>query len=95
MIKRYELSNDGCEIKGLTSYGQFRREYRENIIKGIDGKGFAESYTIFNINNSTIILENQEDNPKSELTIGLNEKLINKTIKQIKSKGFELEEITR
>ncbi|MFA5953585.1 MAG: hypothetical protein WC812_03255 [Candidatus Pacearchaeota archaeon] len=84
-IKKYQFNN--------YAYGTFCSEFRENIVEKREfDKGFY-NYSIFNINNTTVTLMKMGTNSKKVLTIGLNEKEIDKTIKLIKSKGFQLEEI--
>lgn len=87
MIKNYKLSG--------YSYEQFCGSFKENIIERRNfDKGFY-NYCVFNINNTTLTLMQEGTSSEKKLTIGLDEELINKTINEIKSKGFKLEEITK
>lgn len=87
MINKYEFSN--------YTYDDFLDSFKENLIeKKIFNEGFY-NYSVFNINNSTVTLMKTGINSKKDLIIGVNEKDINETIKLIKSKGFNLEEIIK
>jgi len=87
VTKKYNFSN--------YTYQTFCYEFKENLIeeKKFDG-GFCK-YSTFNINKNCVILMQMGNSSNKTLTIGLDEKLINETIEEIKSKGFALEEITK
>lgn len=104
--KKYEIRE---KPQNIEPYEKFCEEYKDNHIETQEfdrwernfelnnGRDTSVSYkySIFNVNNSTLLLVRGVYNGFSfnELTIASDEKPIKKTIEEIESKGFSLEEI--
>jgi len=104
--KKYEISEKPLNIE---PHEKFCEKYEKNHIETQEFNRKEENfeynngrdtlvkykYSIFNINNNTVLLVEGLYNGFSfnELTIAPDEKSINKTIEEIESKGFSLEEI--
>ena len=100
MIKKFQLWNED-ENNKIFAYDRFYNEYSKYLIEG--NKSLTEKFlsddlcefyqSIFNLNGTAISLKYDRDHFDTFLTIGTDAKLINKTIKEIKSNKFKLEEI--
>jgi len=95
MIKKYWLSGENSYSKFCE---EFKREKVDSLIFQQNTGQFRKAlyyrdYSAFNINNTTVTLVNERENKLAYLTLGVDKKLIDDVVEEIKSKGFKLEEI--